>query len=142
MYSIPNYKPDSLLVFALANTCPATNGRVVYAARNLYNRLTGSINNYSNNCNSNTYSRKNIVPVAANKGLLIYPNPARSNVYIKYKAIRQVVIYDYTGRKLLSNSFNNVDNAQLNVSKLNKGCYIIKLTATNKGIISAKLIIE
>jgi hypothetical protein len=126
----------------LANKCPAIDGSVVYAARNLYNRLTGRINNFANTCNANTYSRKAVVKELDNTGLLIYPNPAKTQININYKSIREVNIYDYAGRVLINQIFDGVNSTKLDVSKLTKGFYIVKLVSKSGETKSTKLIIE
>ncbi len=142
MYTVPNWQPSLTDVQTLANKCPATDGSVVYAARNLYNRLTKRINNFANNCSNNTYSRKVPTPIADNSELLIYPNPAKTQININYKGIKEVNVYDYTGRILINKIFDGVNTARLDVSTLKKGFYIVKLASKDGETKSTKLIIE
>jgi len=59
----------------------------------------------------------------------IYPNPFghNSNLFIKGKLIRKVEIYTVLGEKLYHKSFNNSNNVELNIEKLNSGIYIIRV---------------
>jgi hypothetical protein len=70
--------------------------------------------------------------------VLIYPNPATTQLTIDYKqlVINEIQIVDYTG-KVLSVSTNNLSN--IDVSNLKTGIYFIKLIS-NKKVITKKFV--
>lgn len=72
--------------------------------------------------------------------LKIYPNPANTQVTITSDsfATKTVEIYNILGKKVLSTKANN---EPINVSNLNKGVYVIKITEEDKTA-SRKLVIE
>ncbi|WP_055448426.1 endonuclease [Lacinutrix mariniflava] len=69
----------------------------------------------------------------------IYPNPVKGNLLnIEAKEATRFEIYDILGKKILEGNVTPTNN-QVNVSKLNKGVFILKLETPN-GSISKKLI--
>jgi len=74
--------------------------------------------------------------------LLMYPNPAQNKVAISLEgyALGTVKFLDINGRNVHSRNFN-VSYANIDVSKLNKGVYFVKIE-TVKGLLTKKLIIE
>jgi len=60
----------------------------------------------------------------------LYPNPAIDYLYIQGNEKKDITIYDTMGKKLISES----DTQSVDVSKLTKGAYLIKLTSDNKSI--------
>jgi len=81
-------------------------------------------------------------PKVDNTSILIYPNPAKTQININYKSIREINIYDYTGRVIINQMFDGVNSVKLDVSKLTKGFYIVKLVSKSGETKSTKLIIE
>lgn len=74
-------------------------------------------------------------------GLRVYPNPVTNGtlfIETSANADKKVVIFDVLGKKVLSTSTN--DNA-VNVSSLNAGVYIVKITEEGKTA-SRKLVIR
>jgi hypothetical protein len=59
--------------------------------------------------------------------LLIYPNPANSNVYIGSTDVKQIEIYNMTGA-LVASEFNT---NRMEVSNLPNGLYVFRLTTSN-----------
>ncbi len=75
------------------------------------------------------------------EGLSLYPNPVtggRVSISTKNDSEKEIVIYDLLGKKIMQTQLSSRD---LNVSNLDAGVYIIKITEEN---ISAtrKLIIK
>lgn len=72
------------------------------------------------------------VPVAKADGApLIYPNPANDQVNIKYAGFDEkayIIIYDQTGRKVLSQSSLR-NNTEINISSLSKGIYLYTIVS-------------
>ena len=67
---------------------------------------------------------------------LIYPNPFRDKVCLNDESINRIVIYDISGRKLLS---TNKLNSELDLGHLKSGTYVFELHKARR-IISLKMI--
>ncbi len=79
---------------------------------------------------SNLLSNETFVPV--NDVISIYPNPAKDVLNIKSSGsadINTVQVVDLNGRQVISKSFNNVIDAQINVNELSDGMYLINITS-------------
>ena len=76
----------------------------------------------------------NEVPAQKAK-VLVYPNPAVDVVHIDSKNMKSVALYDMNGKKLLESNTNEV-----NVSKLPKGVYVLKIVTADNSIVSSKII--
>lgn len=65
--------------------------------------------------------------------IAIFPNPAKDvlNVNASNSAINAVQIVDLNGRQVISKSFNNVSDAQINVNELATGMYLINISSEN-----------
>lgn len=67
--------------------------------------------------------------------VLVYPNPTVDVVHIDSKNMKSVALYDMNGKKLLESNTNEV-----NVSKLPKGVYVLKIVTADNSIVSSKII--
>jgi len=71
--------------------------------------------------------------IAANEKLIsIYPNPANNVLNINAigsAAITAVQVVDLNGRQVMTTSFDSISDAQINVSQLTAGMYLINITA-------------
>jgi len=67
--------------------------------------------------------------------VLVYPNPSVDIVHIDSKNMKSVALYDMNGKKLLESSTN-----EINVSKLPKGVYVLKIVTADNSIVSSKII--
>lgn len=71
--------------------------------------------------------------VSIDKELIsVYPNPAKDVLNIKSNGsadINTVQVVDLNGRQVISKSFNNVTETQINVSDLSAGMYLINITS-------------
>lgn len=73
--------------------------------------------------------------------LLVYPNPAKDILNVKYKSdIQEVKVYNLLGQEVMSQAVSQSD-FQLNVGKLSPGTYVVKLVA-QEGQHSFKLVKE
>lgn len=88
----------------------------------------------------------NIIALSINEQLAenfnLYPNPATSIVNItnnENMSIKQVEIYDVTGKLINTHNFNNETEIQLNIETLTSGTYLMHLY-TNEGVAVKKLI--
>ena len=79
------------------------------------------------------------------KCFYIYPNPANGRVtfsrHNKAKGESLVSIFDLQGIKKMQGAFQNQDPVELDVSRLVKGFYIVKMQ-TEEGIETGKLVIR
>lgn len=63
-----------------------------------------------------------------NNALQVYPNPSNGIIHIQNNlntAINQVIVYDYTGKEILSNVVN-ASKTSINISDLPQGIYFVK----------------
>ncbi|MFT5713559.1 MAG: hypothetical protein ACJA0Q_001900 [Saprospiraceae bacterium] len=75
------------------------------------------------------------------EGLNLYPNPvSNGKVYISTKndSEKEIIIFDLLGKKVLQTL---ISSKELNVSNLNSGVYIIKITEDNASA-TRKLIVR
>ncbi len=134
-------------LWIMANKCPLTNGKKVYAARNLYNVITHRINDFGNPCDGGNargmvkHNGFTHLQPATNK-LTLYPNPAKSIVNVACKHIKQVTIIDVMGREILTKTAVNADKVQLELNGLVKGIYLVKVMTSENDIKLEKLLIE
>jgi len=89
----------------------------------------------------NTLPKLNIVTIDSAK-FNLYPNPATNIVNITNNenlVINQIEIYDFSGKLINIQNFNNETEIQLNVENLQSNTYILHLQ-TNEGLAIKKLI--
>lgn len=77
------------------------------------------------------------------EGLSIYPNPVNSGqnfIYLtsKLNTIKHIEFYDVLGKRIFT---TNLTGRELNISNLNKGVYILKITEKNISV-TRKLIVK
>ncbi len=73
----------------------------------------------------------------------VYPNPATQNIYIESeKMIKQIEIFDITGKLVLTDNSGSKFNWQLSIDGLPKGLYFIKSFLDNQQVIVRKVIVE
>ncbi len=68
---------------------------------------------------------------------IIYPNPATKDIYFQ-RALKNIIIYDFTGRKILES--NSIPVSNLNLEKLSSGTYLMKGEMDNNQIIIHNII--
>ena len=144
MIDSPSYTPNIDDLLDLASLCPAKNGNVVYKARTLYNKLTHSGTIFTDDCPETSFSR-GAKPVAiqnkpATTNLLMYPNPATTDININTNEINAINICDLMGRVLIKQQLNFVDTQQINISSLKAGVYLVQMQKIDGSIITNKLI--
>ena len=143
MQKNPDYKPDLQEVFALANQCPAQQGLVVFAARNLYMQLTEKVTNFENVCEEgvptsrklkNTLTKR-IVAGTLNNKVQVYPNPSNGVVNIQLPLLNSgkwnVTVTDIYGKTIMNKPLTNT-SSQLDISNVS-GLYIATITNTQTG---------
>ena len=158
MYNTPDWRPNEADVLLLANKCPITSGTIVYAARNLYNAITNRINNFENTCNATPAARgtntkttefirlkqPKIKPNDKQQTvkIAVYPNPAKDVINIAFPRIKQINIIDITGRVVATKMFNNINNAKMSTTGLQKGVFLIQLVDEDNIATTQKLVVE
>jgi len=77
-------------------------------------------------------------------GVTVYPNPAKSNVFVKVESekIESVELYNVAGQKVYSQKVNRSSLLRINVKKLSKGLYFLKLRGLNNEEVVRKLLIQ
>ena len=136
---------DSLTLITLANSCPATNGDVVYSARALYNAVNNQYRYFEDNCHYDSLfqttsarlsKKKNTVfgsITNVNNSLLVYPNPSSGDIFISSSALNDkewgIEITDITGRTVIQNSYT-INNGLVKLNtQLTNGIYFVKVIA-------------
>jgi len=78
------------------------------------------------------------------EGLNIFPNPATDfvNVSIGTEKINSIAIFDITGKQVISLNNISLNNAQVNVSNLEKGIYLMKVVDESNAQETIKLVIK
>jgi hypothetical protein len=73
----------------------------------------------------------------------IYPNPANSKIFIERKNSEemQVRLFDITGKQLLGPTISKSKITEIDVSRIRRGTYILKLTG-NDNSFNKKIVIE
>jgi choice-of-anchor B domain-containing protein len=75
----------------------------------------------------------------------IYPNPAKDKLYVVLNAENNEAIHlkitDYSGKLLQELDYKYNENFEIDVSKLQKGIYIVSITAQN-AILTKKIVVE
>ena len=72
----------------------------------------------------------NLVSTIEMNSLKVYPNPAKTNIYVENNTGATISIYNLVGEKVME--ITNADkNAVVNVSGLNAGTYIVKVIEGN-----------
>jgi hypothetical protein len=149
MITNPAYKPNANDVLAIANLCPFSNGNIVYAARNLYNRLTRQNKHFKNDCdNTLSMARQQNVIVRNSAELgkaLVYPNPSNSIINIKLglnnKDKYQIKVIDILGNEIASKITSDMITT-LNLGN-RKGICFVRICNINTGKVQIeKLILQ
>jgi Secretion system C-terminal sorting domain len=120
---------DFRIVTSTANT-PATSADVQIDNLHFYLSATDVL--LSNNQVTNTGSKFNV-----------YPNPAKSNIIVSNSvaSISSIEMTDMNGRTVKTLNLSNVMSADVNVSDLSQGVYMMKIVS-DKGIDTRKIIKE
>jgi len=144
---------DSVNLITIANSCPATNGDVVYSARALYNAVYNQYQYFEDNCSyvqsvssSRLAAKTSINTMASHSSYLIYPNPTTGNFYISSGNTNDKELYvevmDLTGRTISKQTLylvNGVVNLQ---NTLVSGVYMVNLKGSDGKVVTQKLIVN
>ncbi len=138
---------DTAAIYALAQGCPAIDGSVVYAARNLYNRVTTSAINFIDACPKSS-SRKKIETVNGKtssktivstntRNVLVFPNPTRGKLILEIPSTdygkRRMIITNMFGKTIFEKNIAAEQNRfEINITG-NTGIYFMKMVDENTG---------
>ncbi len=77
------------------------------------------------------------------QGLSVYPNPADNFVQISTEnaPLQNVTVFDVTGKEVMNLNFS-ANNTKINVSALDNGIYLMKITDTDNNHQAVKLVIK
>jgi hypothetical protein len=66
------------------------------------------------------------------KNLSVYPNPSKDNIYIKtnINRLNSVSVFDLNQRLILFESVFSGNNLSIDISKINAGYYILKVSSS------------
>lgn len=128
--------------------CPFTEGLSVYQARGLM-RTWDDSTFYYNSCENNIPEELNnnsrFASADENGGsniLIVYPNPTNGLVNVKTRAKDYTFeLYDVIGKRVISKKLNDLET-KIDVSSLNNGTYLYKITQNNVVIKADKLILN
>ncbi len=82
------------------------------------------------------------VELASGENHLIYPNPARTEINVlSQKVLKQIQLFDFTGRVKYSDVSVFKNSLQINVSNLASGVYILRMTDVEGNSSSEKIVI-
>lgn len=82
--------------------------------------------------------------ISDKKILSVYPNPAHTKININltgYTGVSEIKLYDVNGKQVAANRTQQV-NAEMDISKLSNGIYLLKIITSNGEIINKKVIKE
>ncbi|HBF88098.1 MAG TPA: hypothetical protein DDX39_05600 [Bacteroidales bacterium] len=99
----------------------------------------------NNGCIASNSATVNQPPLVVEKlivnGISIYPNPANDFVNISAKNIEKVCLYNLLGQEIINKKVSD-KSVKLDVGKLHKGLYIIKVYTSGNNVYSQKLTIK
>ncbi|MBL7895859.1 MAG: T9SS type A sorting domain-containing protein [Bacteroidia bacterium] len=134
---------------SLAQLCPFTDGLAVYEARGLVRNWNDSTN-YYNSCENNIPEEFNNFSRFANSindsqsaiQTMVYPNPSNGNLTVTV-SLKDCIfeVYDVIGKKVMSQKLNE-NETKVDVSSLNNGTYLYKITQNNVVIKADKLVLS
>ncbi len=137
---------EKQIVEDIAWLCPDTYGSVVYKARSVMHYIDTTYINYANSCEvgtPNSGARFAHTNTAQEELLLIYPNPAISNITISIsiedkEAFLELQLINSLGQVLETHSVFSQGEVNLDVSSLATGVYFINLADQEGNIIATK----
>jgi hypothetical protein len=141
---------DTTDIYNLATGCPASDGTVVFAARNLYNTITNNEIGFTSGCTSGSTSRTANNKFAAKttvtpseetvKEITVYPNPTKGevNIALPENGKWQIIITDITGRAVWQQTCNGCEGVIKHNFNDSKGLYLIKIINTVTGLQTIK----
>lgn len=132
--------------------CPYANGKIVFAARNLYNSLTEQNLMFDDACDNTSFaSRKapTVKPLSIKNSPLnitVFPNPTTGYVYITLpntadkKVCWQIDVVDVQGKQLQAHQVKTKATKIFIELKGSTGIYFVKVLNCNTGSLSVQKI--
>jgi photosystem II stability/assembly factor-like uncharacterized protein len=74
------------------------------------------------------------------KAFTATPNPTSGNLNIAGKNISNVAVYDILGKQVSNDNFSSLNNASINMSALNSGVYMVKVTSSTGASSTIKVV--
>jgi hypothetical protein len=149
-YRFTNTELQDLIT--MANECEVK-GWYVAEARSILNTISGTLNNYADNCEDTKASARmakeeepNVIVNEPVNEFLLFPNPNNGQMELQYmihnKQAAQLTITDVTGR-LISNYElpENSYNLHINELELKSGVYFYSIKQNNSILKQAKFVI-
>lgn len=104
--------------------------RIDYVYSDIYEMTNRAEHGFSVRCLRD--STTSINEIKNNENIQIYPNPAKTVVYLNYTEteIAKIQVYDMIGKCVIESSLTSGTNI-IDVSKLSKGVYVIKIIGHN-----------
>ena len=68
------------------------------------------------------------------------PNPTNGLVKITGVSINEVTLFDVTGKEVYANQFNALNDVTINISALQNGMYLAKVTDVNGNTATQKIL--
>lgn len=134
----------------MASLCPFTEGLAVYEARGLVRHWDDSTF-YYNVCENNIpafagdnsrFALGNNENITNNTVINVYPNPSQGDLSVTSNLKDCIFeVYDITGRNVLTQKLNE-NETKVNVSSLNNGTYLYKISKNGKTVKADKLILN
>ena len=142
---------DITTLKTIANSCPETNGRAFYKARNLLNIFYGQALHYTSHCSSGNHYRLAQTNTGINAtsaqnlaNVNLYPNPNSGSFTLTYniKEDAALTIYDMQGKQVFNLPLAaEQTNVIINNLDLQNGAYMYKVLNNGTMLSSGKLII-
>jgi hypothetical protein len=138
---------DSSNLLLVANKCPFYDGIAVYQARSALYQLGYPL--ISNDCESTLpvqRGQKRLRSVTEEKSFVIYPNPTKENVNLRYEVKDNEEVYfelhDIVGKKVMKQRLNSSLLHTIDLKTVRHGIYLYRLVNTEEVLLSGKLVIE
>jgi len=81
------------------------------------------------------------VDFQSTKAITVSPNPTNGNLNIVGKNISNVTVFDLLGKQVSNANYTSLDNVTLNLSGVNSGIYMVKVT-NNAGAVSTIKVVK
>ena len=94
----------------------------------------GNVSGFSNIAVKWTPASTGIEDIKMDRLYNVYPNPAKSNIYVNGIGIHEIQLYNLSGKYILKTT-----NQKINLTNLSRGEYILKIIS-NEGVFSKEII--
>ncbi len=136
---------DTIVLKSIANQCPKYGGKSVYSARAILSRYFD--NEYRDDCalNNAQLRRKNDQTQLTETGLTIAPNPANSNLLLKWDtkvADASITLLDITGKMIQQYHTDDVNVFDIDLTNFENGMYLLHIESRNNESITRKVIVQ